>query len=200
MNKFIFHSGLSLMLCLGLATAALAAKPSTKHPQTTKKSHTTHVAKAAAREHVTIDIWGADTDKDAVTLNKALADNGMRTEIHEAKGKPYRFVTEVHKTQDLSKLGKAVASAKMPEKSQNAPALDLVIYAPLTKETAQQAMTRLEQLKGVDAKHSVADIKNGELNVRVAGTDHVSASDIYNAVHSAGIEAHFTKTTGSRQG
>jgi uncharacterized protein (UPF0371 family) len=88
----------------------------------------------------------------------------------------------------------------MPDKTQNTPALDVLIFAPLTKESAQQAMTRLEQLKGVDAKHSTADIKNGELNVRVTGTNRVSAEDIYNAVHSAGIAGHFTKTTGSRQG
>lgn len=198
MNKFIFYSALSLATCLALATAAFAAKPATKHTQATKKLHSTHVAAASDRERVTIQIWGAESDQAAATLNKALADNGVRANIHEAKGKPYRTMTEVGKSQDLAKLGKSIAAANTPQKMTSSPALDVVIFAPLTKENAQQAMTRLEQLKGVDAKHSTADIKNGELNVRVTGTNRVSADDIYNAVHSAGIAAHFSKTPGGR--
>jgi len=199
MNKLIFHSTLSLAACLALATAVFAAKPANKNTQTTKKPHSTHVAAASDRERVTIQIWGAESDQAATTLNKALTDSGVRAEVREAKGKPYRTMAEVGKSQDLAALGKAIASANTPQKAASAPALDIVIFAPLTKENAQQAMNRLGQLKGVDAKHSTADIKNGELNVRVTGANRVSADDIYNAVHSAGLAAHFTKTPSGRQ-
>src|SRR5262245_32036210 len=199
MNKSIFHSALSLAACLALDTAAFAAKPAAPHTQATKKTHSTHVAAASDRERVTIQIWGAESDQAATALNKALTDSGLRANVKEAKGKPYRTTAEVGKSQDLAAFGKAIASANTPQKSASAPALDVVIFAPLTKESAQQAMTRLGQLKGVDAKHSTADIKNGELNVRVTGTNRVSADDIYNAVHSAGIAGQFTKTPSGRQ-
>ena len=57
-------------------------------------------------------------------------------------------MTEVGKSQDLATLGKAVASANTPQKSASAPALDVVIFAPLTKESAQQVMTKLAKSGG----------------------------------------------------
>src|ERR1700752_816042 len=145
MNKFIFHSTLSLAACLALATAVFAAAPTkTRHPQATKKPPTMRLASASERERVTLEIGGADSNPSAATLNKALADNGLHATIREAKGKPYRMMAEVRGSQDLAKWGAAVTTAKT-QKGETAPALDVVIFAPLTKESAQQAMTRLEQ-------------------------------------------------------
>jgi hypothetical protein len=89
MNKFLFHSTLSLMACLTLAATVLAARPATSHQPATKKPHSVHLAASGPRERVTIAIWGADSRQDAATLNKALADNGLRANIREAKGKPF---------------------------------------------------------------------------------------------------------------
>jgi hypothetical protein len=73
------------------------------------------------------------------------------------------------------------------------PALEVLIYAPLTKETSKQALANLEKVKGVDAKHSTMDVKKGSLRVRISGADHVTAEDILKAVESAGVVPNLAK-------
>ena len=53
----------------------------------------------------------------------------------------------------------------------------------------------MEKVKGVDAKHSSADLKKGLMHVRISGADHVTADDISKAVKDAGVAAQFAKTS-----
>ena len=50
-----------------------------------------------------------------------------------------------------------------------------------------------EKVKGVDIKHTTADVKNGELRVGLSGTESVTAEQISMAVQAAGVTGHLTK-------
>jgi hypothetical protein len=75
--------------------------------------------------------------------------------------------------------------------------LQLVIYAPLTAENSKTVVAELEKVKGVDIKHTAADVKTGEVRVALNGTDKVTAEDITTAMQSANVTGHFTKMTKS---
>ena len=69
---------------------------------------------------------------------------------------------------DLSACGKAVMSAEHAAKSSAIPpSFDFVLFAPLTKETAKQAIDRLRSLKGVD----VAEFARQGQQGRAVGAD-----------------------------
>jgi sarcosine oxidase gamma subunit len=102
-------------------------------------------------------------------------------------------MAQVDKMTDLGPFGKAVMTAVPTKPGQMPPALELMIYAPLTKENSSQAMAQLEKVKGVDAKHSTLDVKHGSLHVRISGAEHVTAEEILKAVQSAGVAPQLAK-------
>ena len=73
------------------------------------------------------------------------------------------------------------------------------LRAPHEGETATTVVAELEKVKGVDIKHTAADVKTGELRVALNGTDHITAEDITTAVQSAGVTGHFTKMSKPKQ-
>src|SRR5215475_10434764 len=133
MNKSIVSVALSLIVSLILATGAFA-KAGDKAKQTPKQKTPARTSASAKRGHITIEVWGAESPEAAAALNKAFADNGLRVAIQESNGKPVRMLAEMQVSQDLAKLGQAVASVDSPQKSQTPPGLNVVIFAPLTKE------------------------------------------------------------------
>lgn len=203
MSKSFYQCAIAVVACAALATVAFAApkqtrqsnKSYTKHTPTSVRHHTAD----STKEKVTLQITGAEGAQAAAAINKAFAGNGLHASVHETKGQPFRVVTQVDRGADLSQWSKAVMSAETAKKGQPAPNLELVIFAPLTKESATQAMAQLEKIKGVDAKHSLADIKGGELRVRITGQERVTPDEISSAVQSAGIAGHFTQATRGRQ-
>jgi hypothetical protein len=73
------------------------------------------------------------------------------------------------------------------------PSFDFVLFAPLTNESAKQAINRLRELPGVDAENSRASVNKGELRVRIKGSARLTPDDVYNAIHAVGIDAHFAR-------
>ena len=127
---------------------------------------------------------------------KALASSGLSAKIHENKkkdSKPLKVMAAVDKSTDLGPFGKAVMTAVPTKPGQMPPALELMIFAPLTKETSQQAMAQLEKVKGVDAKHSTMDVKKGSLRVRISGAEHVTAEEIMKALETARVVPKLAK-------
>jgi hypothetical protein len=198
MTKRMCHTTLAFVACLAVAATALAAKS----PVSTKRTPKPRRATATAgQEMLTMEVTGVQGSQAATALNKSLAANGLHATVRESKkgNKPLKLMAQVDKTTDLSPLSKAVASAEAPRQGQSPPALELVIFAPLTKEIAPQAMAQLEKVKGIDVGHSKADVKNGELHVRITGDQPVTAEQISNAVQSAGIAGHFAKTARAKK-
>ena len=194
-TKSIFQCTLAFAACSVLATAVFAAPAFNRKSTTNRLTSTRHAKTDSNKQKVTFEITGADkTQVDAI--NKALTDHGLTAKLHEGKGKgkPLHLSAEVDRGADLSPWIKAVDAAGATPKSQPAPTLQLIIYAPINKESGTQALAQLEKVKGVDIKHSTADVKMGELHVRLTGNDHVTADDISSAVQSAGIVGHFTKS------
>jgi hypothetical protein len=180
---------LALIACLALTATASAKKiASSKTPLPRR-------AEAHGKDAVTLEISGPSDAPAAAAYQKALASSGLSAKIHESKkgGKPLKVTAAVDKTTDLGPIGKAVMTAIPTKPGKMPPGLELLIYAPLTKENSQQAIARLEKVKGVDAKHSTADLKHGSLRVRISGAEHVTAEEILKAVETAGLVPKLAK-------
>ena len=151
---------------------------------------------AANMQQVIFEIAGADNSQ-AAAIEKSLADNKLKARLHEdkgtAKGKPMRLIADVERGADLSPWIKAVAAVGPKKAGEPAPSLLLVVYAQINKESGTQALAHLDKLKGVDAKHSIADVRMGELRIRLAGNDLVTPDDISGAIQDAGLVGQFIK-------
>jgi hypothetical protein len=186
MTKKMYCVAIALVACVAVATAASAKGLKSSKAPSPRKSET-----LAGKDRVMLEVAGPTDSAAAAAFQKALAANGLQAKLQENKkgGKPLKVVAAVDSNTDLSPWGKAISSALPTKKGQSPPALELVMYAPLTKENASQVTTELEKIKGVDAKHSTVDTKKGALHVRISGTDKVTAADVTKALQSAGITA-----------
>ena len=131
MSQSKYCVALALVACLALSATASAKKiTSTKAPSPRR-------AEAASKDAVTLEISGPSDAQAAAAYQKALASSGLSAKIHESKkgGKPLKVMAAVDKTTDLGPIGKAVMTAVPTKPGQMPPALELMIYAPLTKET-----------------------------------------------------------------
>ena len=144
---------------------------------------------------VTLEIAGPTDSQAAAAFHKAFAANGLSAKVQESKRAASRckLMGQIDKSTDLQPVEQGRRVGRADQEGQLPPAVELVIYAPLTKENSQQAIAQLEKIKGVDAKHSTADIKKGALRVRISGTDKVTAEDISKAVQTAGVPAANTR-------
>jgi hypothetical protein len=201
MNRKLFDTTLSLVVGLAIATVGFAADQAMTHrasPKThaARQMQTASDYRQASAEHkqpVTLAIGGAEDSQSASLLTGTLKEQGLQATVRESKGQPYELTTTVPRTMDLSAASKAIMSAKTAQKSAIPPSFDFVLFAPLTKAKAKQAIDRLRSLKGVDTKNSHANVNKGELWVRINGSARVTPDDVYNAFHAAGIDAHFTR-------
>jgi hypothetical protein len=187
---------LALVAGLVLTTTASAKK------LTSTKAPTPRKAEVASKDAVMLEITGPSDAAAVAAYQKSLASSGLPAKIRENKkgGKALKVIAAVDKSTDLGPFGKAVMTAVPTKPGQMPPALEVMVFAPLTKDTSEQAMVQLEKVKGVDAKHSTLDVKKGSLRVRISGAEHVTAADILKAVETAGVvptlakEAHNKKT------
>jgi hypothetical protein len=179
----------ALVACLiPTVTASARNVTSTKAPSARR-------AAVVSKDAVTLEITGPADAQAVAAYQKALASSGLSAKIRENKkgDKPLKVMAVVGTTTDLGPFGKAVMTAVPTKPGQMPPALEVMIYAPLTKENSQQAMAQLEKVKGVDAKHSTMDVKRGSLRVRISGAEHVTAEQIMKAVESAGVVPKLAK-------
>ena len=97
---------------------------------------------------------------------------------------------------DLAAIAKAVNAAKTPHRKQSPPGATLVLFAKLDAKSAAAITKALAAVKGIDAKGSKADIKKGEISVKITGTgkNKVTVSGILTAMKDAGVEASLTKS------
>jgi hypothetical protein len=189
MSQSKYYVALALVACLVLTTIGSARNvTSTKAPSARR-------AAVANNDAVTLEINGPADAQAVAAYQKALASSGLSAKIRENKkgDKPLKVMAAVDKTTDLGPFGKAVMTAVPTKPGQMPPALEVMIYAPLTKENSQQAMAQLEKVKGVDAKHSTMDVKRGSLRVRISGAEHVTAEQILKAVETAGVVPKLAK-------
>jgi hypothetical protein len=197
MSKLKYCAALAVVTGLGL-TVAVSAKN-----VTSAKAPSAKRAAIASKDAVSLEISGPADAQAVAAYQKALTSSGLQAKIHENKkgDKPLKVMAAVDKTTDLGPYGKAVMTAVPTKPGQTPPALEVMIYAPLTKDSGPQALAELEKVKGVDAKHSTVDVKKGSLRVRLSGAEHVTAEEIMKAVETAGVvptlakEAHAKKTT-----
>jgi hypothetical protein len=191
MTKKMYSVAIALVACVAVATAASAKNiTSTKAPRPRKSEA------LAGKDRVMMEIAGPTDSAAAEAFQKALAANGLQAKLQANKkgGKPLRVMAAVDSSTDLSPWSKAISGALPAKKGQMAPALELVIYAPVTKDNESQVTSALEKVKGVDAKHSTVDTKKGALRVRINGTDKVSADDVSKAIQAAGVKVQAGKS------
>jgi hypothetical protein len=197
MNRKILDTTLSLVVGLAIATVGFAAEQAMTHRAPSQSQAARHTqATADHKQAVTLAIGGAEDSQSAKLLTGALQQQGLQATVRESKGQPYELTTSLQRTMDLSAASKAIMSAKSSQKSAIPPSFDFVLFAPLTKEKAKQAIDRLRSLKGVDTQNSHANVQKGELWVRINGSASVTPDDVYNVFHAAGIDAHFTRENG----
>ncbi len=188
MSKLMYQVVLALVACHALTVTASAKKPPP-------------LRRVASKDAVTLEIAGPADAPAVAAYQSALTSSGLEAKVYEGKkgDQALKVMAAVGKTTDLGPLGRAVMTAVPTKPGQLPPALELLIYAPLTKETSQQAMAQLEKVKGVDAKHSTMDVKKGSLRVRISGAEHVTAEDILNAVKSAGVSPTLAREAARRR-
>jgi hypothetical protein len=113
--------------------------------------------------------------------------------VSASTAKPFRLVAEVDAKADLGACGEAIMKAQTPHHEKVAPELDLVMFAELDKASAEKTMEALAKIKGIDAKHSTADVKTGEISIRLTtGGDKVTAEHLHKTLHDAGVVSSFT--------
>jgi hypothetical protein len=191
MGRSIVKICILLAACLAIAITGFAKQPSPDGGASTSLPKEKH-AKSHEKK-ITFGIGGAEDKKAAEMLTSALNANGLKGTLRENKEKQTKLTTSTDSTSDLSTFAKAIAAVNTPQKSTAPPTLSVVLFAPLTKETAQQAIDKLANVPGVDAKNSTADVEKGELWVRISGDAKVTPADISTAIQSAGITAQMTK-------
>jgi hypothetical protein len=202
MNRTFWNVPLSFAACFALAVTAIAApaattnrsaeRPLEAHRYNTQQRTSTAEHKDQ-KQSVTLAIGGAEDSQSAQLLTKALQQEGLRATVREQKNQPCELTTPLARNADLSAASKAVMNANTSQKASYPPSFDFVLFAPLTKDSAKQAMDKLRTLKGVDAQNSRANVGKGELWVRINGAARITPDDIHNAIQAAGIDAHFVK-------
>lgn len=196
MSRYFWSALWSLTASLAVSATAFAAEPATTHRPTSRPIAAHRYDRAQSndqKQRVTLAIGGAADTKTAELLSKALQEHGLPAKVHEQKDQASEVTTSLAPDTDLSAASKAVMAVDTAQKSTFPPSFDFVLFAPLTKDKAKQAMDRLRTLKGVDAGHSHANINKGELWVRINGSSPVTPDDIHNAIRAVGIDAHFMK-------
>ncbi|HEX5470737.1 MAG TPA: hypothetical protein VFW73_02570 [Lacipirellulaceae bacterium] len=192
MSKPMLVTTLATAVCLATATAASASRNlSSKHTPTAQK----------IGQKLTLEIAGAEGPQTAAELQQAFAANGVHASVRPGKksSQPLKLVAPIDLNTDLSLWSRAITTLVPNRAGHVPPALELVLYAPLTSEGAAPLVAQLQRIKGVDARNSTIDVKKGVLRVRISGTDHVTAADIEKAVKQAGVAPHFAKTTRTRK-
>ena len=198
MKKAMLYRAMVLATNSIMAAAVVAAPASRENSAKRDAFKTRREAKIAANmQQVILEIAGADNSQ-AAAIEKSLADNKLKARLQEdkgeTKGKPMRLIAEVERGADLSPWIKAVAAVGPKKAGEPAPSLLLVVYAQINKESGTQALAHLDKLKGVDAKHSMADVRMGEIRVRLTGNDLVTPDDISGAIQDAGLVGQFIKS------
>ncbi len=107
-------------------------------------------------------------------------------------------VGQIEADADLIKLATAVNKAKTPHGKKSPPGLALVVLAELDKESAAAALKALAKVKGVNRKGTTANVKKGQISIKLQGLDGSSGaklkiSDILTALKKAGIKCSLTK-------
>jgi hypothetical protein len=197
MKKAMLYRALVLATSSIIAAGVVAAPVSSEDSPKRGAFKTRREAKIAANmQQVIFEIAGADNSQ-AAAIEKSLADNKLKARLHadkgEAKSKPMRLIADVERGADLSPWIKAVAAVSPRRAREPSPSLLLVVYAQINKESGTQALAHLDKLKGVDAKHSIADVRMGELRIRLTGNDPVTLSDISGVLQDAGPVGQFIK-------
>jgi hypothetical protein len=129
-------------------------------------------------------------------LAAALVEGGLKEapKIAPNKGEgPVRVEGEVAEDADLGATAKVVNDANTPHKGQSAPGLSLVLFAELDEDSAEKALKAVGEVKGIDAEGSAADVKKGEISVKISGEEKVTIADLLEALKDADIEATTSK-------
>lgn len=124
------------------------------------------------RQNVLLDVYGAACPVCATALADALGQGGVQKAGFIAAGdgvQPVRIAGEIAPEADLVVVGERVKQADTLHRDSAPPALGLVLFAELDKKTAKASLAALKELKGIDAKASKADVKKGEIRVKLAG-------------------------------
>ena len=129
----------------------------------------------------------------------------MTSEIEPNGGvAPVPVEGEIEAKADLIKLGTAVNGANTPHAAKSPPGVALVVFGKLDETSAAAALKSLATVQGVDSKGSKADIKKGQISVKLSGADgdyndveegaKLSIADILAVLKEAGVEASISET------
>ena len=86
-------------------------------------------------------------------------------------------------------------AASTPHRAQSPPGLSVVLFSTIDTESRKAARQALAKVKGVSRKGTQANVKRGEINIKLSGDAKVSVAGIVAALKDAGIEASIAKAT-----
>ena len=97
-------------------------------------------AMAIENQKVTLDVSGTFCSGCAGKLTAALTEGGLKPQkLEPNKTGPARTVAEGDKKVDLGEAAEKVNKAQTPHRSQQPPALSIVLFAKLDKDSAKKA-------------------------------------------------------------
>lgn len=146
---------------------------------------------AAEAKKVTLNISGVECGGCAKALGTELEGAGLKLEgkLLPSKASPSRIVATA--AEDLDLGGVAAKLAKVAKPHKDVPgALSVVLFAKFDKASGKKAEEALAKVAGVDKKGIVLDEKKGEISVKLAGGEKVTAMSLVDALKKdAGLAA-----------
>ncbi len=141
-------------------------------------------AAPARAESVTLKLDGVKCGQCADEIISALEKvPTVKLKDKPSEKKPVAVLDVDVAKSDVGALGKAVAAAETPHKSEEAPAAYLVVPAPgLTAANAKKLGDALKGIKGVNALLSSSDVKKKEIAVRLDESGAAKLADIKKAL------------------
>ena len=104
--------------------------------------------------------------------------------LKATKEKPQIVTVELDTSKgDVGDIAKAVCDCDTPHKEKVAPTATLIIPAPgLNEGNAEKVADALQDVKGVDAKESKANVKRKEIRVKLDAKGGAKLADIKKAL------------------
>ena len=183
MRKFAAVGTFVLLAVMSIAVQAQETKKRTE-PATSERG-----------QKITLNIEGVECGGCARVLTAALTECKLQLagKLEPNKDGPSQVIVTCEGECDLAACAAKVAEAKTPHREQAKPGMCLVLFSKLDETSAKEAVTACRKIKGVEGAACKADAAKGEIHIKLAGGEKISAEQIVQALRDAGIQAQTTK-------
>ena len=183
------------MPCVVLAVALLVslATVSTADDKDQEKAKSPAKGKET---RLTLNVEGVECANCAKVITNTLAETQLKVsdKIEPNSTGPSRVLVTCSADCDLGAAAAKVNEAQTPHKAKVPPKLTLVVFAPLTEQSATSAVAACKKIEGVDGNGCQAQADSGEIQITISGEKKLTVAQILSALQEAGIKAQTSKS------